>query len=118
MALAMTVKNPQLINDLAAKFGSQCIVVAIDAKKINNQWIVHLVGGKVATEKELFSWAKASSSMVDQFHKLVTEDQLNKVVSSDLLHYYFSDNAKSKFLYKINEQLLRFLSINYFQRKY
>jgi len=52
------VKNPQLINDLAAKFGSQCIVVAIDAKKVKDQWKVHLVGGKVATEIDLFVWAK------------------------------------------------------------
>jgi len=52
------VKNPVLINDLAAKFGSQCIVVAIDAKRINKQWKVHLVGGKVATEIDLFEWAK------------------------------------------------------------
>ncbi len=52
------VKNPQLINDLVAKFGSQCIVVAIDAKQIEGKWMVHLVGGKIPTEKELFSWAK------------------------------------------------------------
>jgi len=52
------VRNPNLINELSAKFGNQCIVVAIDAKKINNEWIVHLVGGKVPTEVELFSWAK------------------------------------------------------------
>jgi len=52
------VKNPQLINDLAAKFGSQCIVVAIDAKKIDGKWKVHLVGGKVPTELDLFDWAK------------------------------------------------------------
>lgn len=52
------VKNPQLINDLVAKFGSQCIVVAIDAKQINGEWIVHLVGGKVPTERKLFEWAK------------------------------------------------------------
>lgn len=52
------VKNPQLINDLAAKFGSQCIVVAIDAKQINNEWIVHLVGGKEPTKIKLFEWAK------------------------------------------------------------
>ena len=52
------VKNPQLINDLAQKFGSQCVVVAIDAKQINGQWIVHLVGGKVPTELNLFDWAK------------------------------------------------------------
>jgi len=52
------VKNPELINQLVAKFGSQCIVVAIDAKKIDGVWKVHLVGGKVPTELELFDWAK------------------------------------------------------------
>ena len=52
------VKNPLLINELAAKFGSQCIVVAIDAKQIDGEWIVHLVGGKVPTNIKLFDWAK------------------------------------------------------------
>ncbi len=52
------VKNPDLINKLVAKFGSQCIVVAIDAKQIDGIWKVHLVGGKVPTEVELFSWAE------------------------------------------------------------
>ena len=52
------VQRPELINELAAKFGSQCIVVAIDAKYINGDWIVHLVGGKVPTTLNLFDWAK------------------------------------------------------------
>lgn len=52
------VKNPDLINQLSDKFGSQCVVVAIDAKQIDGKWIVHLVGGKVATEMDLFDWAK------------------------------------------------------------
>lgn len=52
------VKRPELINELVAKFGSQCIVVAIDAKQINGNWKVHLVGGKVPTEIDLFEWAK------------------------------------------------------------
>ena len=52
------VKNPDLINQLSAKFGSQCIVVAIDAKQIEGKWKVHLVGGKVPTELDLFEWAK------------------------------------------------------------
>jgi cyclase len=52
------VKTPGLINELVAKFGSQCIVVAIDAKQINGNWKVHLVGGKVPTELDLFEWAK------------------------------------------------------------
>jgi cyclase len=52
------VKNPQLINNLVAKFGSQCVVVAIDAKQINGEWMVHLVGGKVPTRIKLFEWAE------------------------------------------------------------
>ena len=52
------VKNPDLINQLVAKFGSQCIVVAIDAKRVNNTWKVHLVGGKVPTNIDLFHCAK------------------------------------------------------------
>ena len=52
------VKRPELINELATKFGSQCVVVAIDAKKINDKWVVHLVGGKEPTTLDLFEWAK------------------------------------------------------------
>ena len=52
------VKNPNLINDLSSKFGSQCIVVAIDAKQIEGEWIVHLAGGTIPTELNLFDWAK------------------------------------------------------------
>jgi cyclase len=52
------VRRPALIEELALKFGSQCIVVAIDAKQISNQWKVHLVGGKVPTELDLFEWAQ------------------------------------------------------------
>ena len=52
------VKNPNLINEIAAKYGSQCVVVAIDAKQIDGKWMVHLVGGKVPTELNLFDWAK------------------------------------------------------------
>ena len=52
------VKNPDLINKIASKYGSQCVVVAIDAKVIDGEWVVHLVGGKVPTEIKLFDWAK------------------------------------------------------------
>ncbi|MFZ6010911.1 MAG: imidazole glycerol phosphate synthase subunit HisF [Bacteroidota bacterium] len=52
------VKNPFLIDDLAKAFGSQCIVLAIDAKRIMNQWTVHTHGGKQPTDKKLFTWAK------------------------------------------------------------
>jgi cyclase len=52
------VKNPSLINKASAKFGSQCITVAIDAKQIDGDWFVHLVGGKVPTDINLFEWAQ------------------------------------------------------------
>jgi cyclase len=52
------VKNPQLINDIAKRFGSQFLVLAIDARKNQNQWIVHTHGGTNPTDKKLFSWAK------------------------------------------------------------
>jgi cyclase len=44
---------------LAQKFGS--VVVAIDAKQIDGRWIVHLVGGKVPTELNLFDWARSGT---------------------------------------------------------
>jgi len=52
------VKNPQLIDELAKAFGSQFVVLAIDARKIENQWTVHTHGGSKPTDKKLFSWAK------------------------------------------------------------
>lgn len=51
------VRNPALIGDLVSKFGSQCIVVAIDARQVEGNWKVHLVGGKEPTERDLFEWA-------------------------------------------------------------
>ena len=56
------VKNPNLINEMSNAFGNQCLVVAIDAKKINNKWIVHLVGGKEKTNIDLFDWANEVES--------------------------------------------------------
>ena len=50
------VKNPELVNELSRKFGAQCIVVAVDAKQVNGIWKVHLVGGKIPTEIDLFDW--------------------------------------------------------------
>ncbi len=51
------VNDPDLINQLSSEFGSQCIVLAIDAKQMDNKWNVYTHGGKKQTEKELFSWA-------------------------------------------------------------
>lgn len=52
------IKRPELINELSNKYGSQCVVVAIDAKQVNEEWIVHLAGGTQPTKLNLFDWAK------------------------------------------------------------
>lgn len=54
------VRNPELIDLMAKNFGSQFVVVAIDAKKqeADNEWAVTVNGGRIFTEKRLFSWAK------------------------------------------------------------
>ena len=56
------VRNPQLIDDLARSFGSQFVVVAIDAREANDYWTVTVNGGRIPTEKELFSWAKEAEN--------------------------------------------------------
>jgi len=57
------IQNPELIAQLAKNFGNQCIVVAIDAKITNNIWKVHLIGGKIETNLELFDWAKSAENL-------------------------------------------------------
>ena len=51
-------KDPELINRLSAEFGSQCIVLAIDAKQHEDgAWYVYLNGGRLATDKKCIDWA-------------------------------------------------------------
>ncbi len=51
-------KNPNLIDQLAAEFGSQCVVLAIDTKQHDDgEWYVYLNGGRVATETRCLNWA-------------------------------------------------------------
>lgn len=57
------VKNPQLIKEASDRFGSQCIVVAIDAKKSGDHWDVYINGGRVRTDKEAVRWAKEAESL-------------------------------------------------------
>jgi len=52
------VKNPQLIYEGAKLFGSQCIVVAIDAKRKGNSWEVYIHGGRTPTGIDAIEWAK------------------------------------------------------------
>ena len=52
------IKNPNLITEGAKKFGNQCIVVAIDAKKVKNDWKVFINGGRINTNIDAIKWAK------------------------------------------------------------
>lgn len=57
------IKNPKLIEEAANKFGSQCVVIAIDAKKIGQNYNVFLNGGRVDTNLDAFVWAKKCEHM-------------------------------------------------------
>jgi len=52
------LRNPQLIEEIAKNFGSQVCTVAIDAKLNNGEWTCYLNGGRIATDRKLFEWAK------------------------------------------------------------
>ena len=52
------VRNPSLIDAIAAKYGSQFVVAAIDARQVDGRWVVTTHGGKRPTDRELFTWAR------------------------------------------------------------
>jgi cyclase len=52
------VRRPELINELALQFGSQCIIVAIDTRFVEGEHIVHTHGGRKPTELRTIAWAK------------------------------------------------------------
>lgn len=51
------VRQPNLINEAAWRFGAQCVVLAIDARRVGDSWLVYLNGGRVPTELDAVSWA-------------------------------------------------------------
>ena len=57
------VKCPDLISDASRRFGSQCIVVAIDAKKQDNSWQVYINGGRTPAELDAVEWAKKVAAL-------------------------------------------------------
>jgi imidazole glycerol-phosphate synthase subunit HisF len=57
------VKNSQLITAIANQFGSQAVVVAIDTKYINNEWLVYVNGGKIPTGLKTIEWAKQAVAL-------------------------------------------------------
>lgn len=57
------VKDPRIVKLSSRKFGSQCIVVAIDAKKKNRSWDVYINGGRTPTKRDVLDWAKEVESL-------------------------------------------------------
>jgi cyclase len=55
------IKSPSLISDLALELGSQCVVVAMDIKMEQGNWMVYINGGKVATGIKALDWAKQAA---------------------------------------------------------
>lgn len=90
------LSNPKLINDVAKRFGSQCMVVAIDTKLVQNQNKVFSNGGKIETEKEFFSWAKEVE---------------NLGAGEILLTSMNTDGTKSGFAIEITKQLAELVNI-------
>ncbi|MBN1145152.1 MAG: imidazole glycerol phosphate synthase subunit HisF [Bacteroidales bacterium] len=52
------IRNPDLINQMALNFGNQFVVIAIDAREENGKWTAYINGGRISTDKELFTWAR------------------------------------------------------------
>ncbi|MEO6306031.1 MAG: imidazole glycerol phosphate synthase subunit HisF [Bacteroidia bacterium] len=52
------VKDPELLKKIADKYGSQCLVLAIDTKFENSNWFVYTNGGKIKTDLKTIDWAK------------------------------------------------------------
>jgi cyclase len=90
------VKNPALINEIAKNFGSQCVVVAVDAKTINNNWKVVTHGGRNATTLSASAWAKE-----------ITERGAGEI----LLTSMENDGTKAGFAIELTKEISESISI-------
>jgi len=88
------IKRPELINELSNKFGSQCIVVAIDAKHVDGNWKVHLAGGSIPTDIDLFEWAKE-----------VEERGAGEILFTSMNHDGTKNGFANKALAKLSKEL-------------
>lgn len=88
------VRNPQLVNDIALNFGSQFCVVAIDAKRTEDDWTVYINGGRIPTEKKLYSWAKE-----------VEERGAGEILFTSMNHDGTKDGFACEALAKLSDEL-------------
>lgn len=57
------VKRPELISEIAQEFGSQCVVVAIDTKFVDDEWLVYVHGGRTATPLKTLDWVQTVENL-------------------------------------------------------
>ena len=57
------ILNPNLISEIAENYGSQCVVVAIDTKFVDGEWMVYRSGGKIAADLKAVEWAKEAAEL-------------------------------------------------------
>ncbi len=90
------IKRPEFIDEGAKRFGSQCIVVAIDVKRTGQQWNVYLNGGRVDTGINALEWAK---------------EVVNRGAGEILLTSMDADGTKAGFDLSITEQISRAVNV-------
>jgi cyclase len=90
------VKNPNLINELAAEFGSQCVVLAIDAGLVDGHWKVFVKGGREATEIDVFQWAKEAE-----------ERGAGEILLTSMQH----DGTKGGFAHELTDKVAQLVNI-------
>ncbi|MFZ2890049.1 imidazole glycerol phosphate synthase subunit HisF [Sulfuricurvum sp.] len=90
------IKRPEFINEGAKRFGSQCIVVAIDVKRTGDQYNVYLNGGRVDTGTNAFEWAK---------------EVVDRGAGEILLTSMDADGTKAGFDLSITEQISRAVNV-------
>jgi len=90
------IKRPEFINEGAKRFGSQCIVVAIDVKKTGDQYNVYLNGGRVDTGINALEWAK---------------EVVDRGAGEILLTSMDADGTKAGFDLSITEQISRAVNV-------
>jgi len=90
------IKRPEFIDEGAKRFGSQCIVVAIDVKRTGEQWNVYLNGGRVDTGINAVEWAR---------------EVVNRGAGEILLTSMDADGTKAGFDLSITEQISRAVNV-------
>ena len=89
------VQNPKLINDLSKKFGSQSIVVSLEAKRFDKKWKIYIEAGKERTELDVVDWTKKISDLGAGEILLTSIDNEGTCVGYDLELIHKVSNSTS-----------------------